>query len=67
VYLLSGVCWHEAAASGATVWTTLDRLVPVAVTVPSSYAQPGQWVARFSGPLISAMPSISNVPPGCTG
>jgi hypothetical protein len=59
IFGLSGVCWYESSAPGATVWTTLDRKVPVAVTIPNHYDPPGQWANEFSGPLVSAMPSIT--------
>lgn len=58
VYTLTGVCWYESTTPGATVWTTLDRVVPVAVTIPNHYDPPGQWANIFSGPLVSSMPSI---------
>ena len=63
VYPISGVCWFPTTGANATVWTTLDREVPVAVTVPNTYAPGGsgsaQWTAEFSAPLVSAMPSIT--------
>jgi Protein of unknown function (DUF3515) len=68
VYPISGVCWFAATGTASTVWTTLDREVPVAVTVPNTYAPGGsgsaQWAAEFSAPLVSAMPSI-NTPYHC--
>jgi hypothetical protein len=65
VYLLSGVCWYAAQGSTGTTWSTLDRQVPVTVTVPSSYDQPGQWVTAFSGPIVTSVPSSSAAPTGC--
>lgn len=68
VYLLSGVCWIPAQPSGgATVWTTVDRKVPVAVSVPASYQQPGQWVTEFSATVAGAVPSLppAEIPTGC--
>jgi hypothetical protein len=58
VYPLSGVCWFPTTGKSSTVWTTLDREVPVAVTVPNTYSGSGQWAIEFSAPLVSAMPSI---------
>ncbi|HET6211432.1 MAG TPA: DUF3515 family protein [Micromonosporaceae bacterium] len=66
VYGLSGVCWVAQLNSRGSVWTTVDREVPVTVTVPEAYSEPGQWVIEFSGPLVAAIPSIS-APPGCRG
>lgn len=65
VYVLDRVCWHAATTTGGTVWTTVDREVPVRVTVPGGYPEPGQWVIEFSGPLIEAVPSAGKAPAGC--
>jgi hypothetical protein len=66
VSLLSGVCWHALRASAdTTVWTTLDREVPVRVTVPSAYEAPGQWVIHFSAALTAADPPLATPPRGC--
>lgn len=59
IYTLSHVCWYETAGAGTTVWTTLDREVPVTVTVPDSYASPGQWVTQFSNALVASVPAVS--------
>jgi hypothetical protein len=68
VYPLSGVCWYAAERPDVTVWTTLDREVPVQVTVPRWYQAPGQWVIEFSAPVAAAVPPAgSGVPAGCTG
>jgi hypothetical protein len=67
VYALSGVCWYAVPGPGSTVWTAIDRTVPVVVTVPSGYDQPGQWVIGFSGPVRSSVPPASTVPLGCKG
>jgi Protein of unknown function (DUF3515) len=60
IYPISGVCWYEQQSKTATVWTTLDREVPVAITIPNSYNNPpaGQWVAEFSDAVIYTLPSI---------
>jgi hypothetical protein len=66
VYLLSGVCWYSQSAGGGSAWTTVDRDVPVRVTVPGSYSAPGQWVIEFSGPVSEALPRTATVPTGCS-
>jgi hypothetical protein len=58
IYPISGVCWAASPGKSATVWTTLDREVPVAVSIPNTYQSSGQWAAEFSAPLVNAMPSI---------
>jgi hypothetical protein len=65
VYTLSGVCWYAGPGAGATVWTTLDRDIPVRVTVPDSYESPGQWVIEFSTPVAAALPRAATAPAGC--
>jgi len=65
VYPLDGVCWYAAKGPTGSVWTTLGREVPVTVTVPASYDQPGQWVIEFSTPVAAAVPSTGQLPYGC--
>ncbi|MEV1287275.1 DUF3515 family protein [Micromonospora sp. NPDC049679] len=67
VYPLDRVCWHAGDRPDATVWTTVDREVPVQVTVPKTYDEPGQWVIPFSAPVIAAVPSAKTIPTGCGG
>jgi len=59
VYTLSQVCWYESTGPGGTAWTTLDRAVPVTVTVPDRYTSPGQWVTEFSNALVASVPAVS--------
>lgn len=66
VYPLDGVCWHAAEQPDATVWTTVDREIPVQVTVPATYDEPGQWVIAFADTLIETVPSDADAAPrGC--
>jgi len=65
VFVLSGVCWYAQQGKDTSTWTTVDREVPVAVTVPSRYDQPAQWVIEFSGPVVASVPSIADTPSGC--
>jgi hypothetical protein len=65
VYALDRVCWHAAQTPTGTVWTTVDREVPVRVTVPGSYREPGQWVIELSAPVIAAVPAADDIPTGC--
>ncbi|WP_144120507.1 DUF3515 domain-containing protein [Catellatospora sichuanensis] len=61
VYTLDGVCWHK----GDGAWTTVDREVPVRVTVPAPYDPAGQWVINFSKTLIATVPHAERIPQGC--
>jgi len=58
IYPLSGVCWYATTGKTSSVWTTLDRQVPVRVTVPNSLSPAGQWVNEFAAPLATSIPSI---------
>jgi Ni,Fe-hydrogenase III small subunit len=64
VFGLSGVCWLADQRPEGTVWTTVDREVPVTVTVPAAYPEPGQWVIEFSAALQAAVPATA-APSGC--
>jgi hypothetical protein len=67
VWPLDGVCYHATEQPDATVWATLDREVPVRVTVPDAYEGPGQWAAEFSGPIAATILSAdeADIPSGC--
>lgn len=67
VYPLDRVCWHAAETPEATVWTTVDRELPVHVRVPRAYEQPGQWVIAFSAPVTATIPlaPAGKIPSGC--
>ena len=65
VYRLGGVCYLATRQPTGTVWTTVDRTVPVAVTVPKQRTSPGQWTAEFSDSIAGAVPSLDKAPTGC--
>lgn len=65
VWPVSGVCWFVEENAEATVLTTLDREVPVSVSVPADYEAPLQQVAGFSGPIVESIRSAAEVPTGC--
>jgi hypothetical protein len=67
VSLLSGVFWYAVEGPTASTWTTVDREVPVTVTIPNGYAQPGQWVIEFSPAVGTAVPAGGTPPSGCKG
>lgn len=68
VFSLNQVCWHAAPGHGGSVWTTVDREVPVQVTVPTGYEPAGQWTIAFANPVAATVPSITKgVPSGCNG
>lgn len=61
------VCWHASETSTGSVWTTVDRTVPVRVTVPAGYEQPAQWANEFSSAVAEVAPLTTTVPDGCGG
>ena len=65
VWPVSGVCWFAEERSEGTVLTTVDREVPVRVTVPASYEAPLQQVAGFAEPIRESVRTSSEAPSGC--
>jgi Protein of unknown function (DUF3515) len=65
VFPLSGVCWVARPVPAGTEWTTVDRQVPVTVTVPGQGAGSAQSVIPFSAALAEADPSLAKPPTGC--
>jgi hypothetical protein len=65
VYPLSGVCWVAQPEGGGTVWTTVDRQVPVAVTVPGPSEGSAQSVIPFAAAVGAADPRLATPPSGC--
>lgn len=66
IWNLSGTCWYaETSQPAATTWTTLDRRVPVAITLPSRYEGQGDWVQELTGPVVAWVPSLAKPPRQC--
>jgi hypothetical protein len=64
----SGVCWHPIDGDNRTVWTTVDRQIPVTVTVPGPRDGAAQSVVPFSGPIgAKLLPrDARDIPSGCS-
>ena len=63
---MNAVCWYADQQTGQTAFTTMDREVPVTVTVPTSYQQGAQWANEFSDIVVETDKSITvGVPSGC--
>jgi hypothetical protein len=63
---MNAVCWYADDQTGQTAFTTMDREVPVTVTVPTSYQQGAQWANEFSDIVVETDKSITKgVPAGC--
>jgi hypothetical protein len=66
VWRIDDVCWIEqAGGQPGTAVVTVDREVPVRVTVPDTYDGPGQWAAEFNDTIVSSILSADEVPTGC--
>jgi hypothetical protein len=63
---LSGVCWYAQISDSGTAWTTIDRRVPVSVTVPGPQAGSAQAVIPFSAAIAAHDPPADTIPSGCT-
>jgi hypothetical protein len=55
--ILNGVCWWPDETTGGRRWTTVDREVPVQVTIPNGDDPPSQWVIGLSPAIGDAIPS----------
>ena len=66
VFTLSGVCWHATPGTTTTAWTTVDRAVPVTVSVPGASDGSAQSVVPFSEAIGSNDPRLPTVPSGCS-
>jgi hypothetical protein len=51
---MSGVCWWAQERADAAVWTTVDREVPVRVTVPKPVT--GEWIVNLSPTIVAVVP-----------
>lgn len=65
VWPLDGVCYHATEDDDASVWVTIDREVPVRVTVPNEYDGAGQWVAELSPTIVDTVLPGEQIPTGC--
>ena len=64
--IMNQVCWYAVPSAGGATFTTMDREVPVRVTVPAAYAQPAQWANEFSDVVVATDRSkTEGVPSGC--
>lgn len=64
--IMNTVCWYAAQGPAGPTFTTMDREVPVQVTVPPAYEQPAQWANEFSDVVVATDVSrTEGVPSGC--
>ncbi|GAA1631453.1 DUF3515 domain-containing protein [Actinoplanes couchii] len=65
--IMNNVCWYAKTATEGAVFTTMDREIPVRVTVPESYENPAQWANEFSDTVVKTVKSkeTTDMPAGC--
>ena len=64
--IMNRVCWYAAPGPAGATFTTMDREVPVQVTVPTAYEQPAQWANEFSDIVVKTdVSKTEGVPSGC--
>lgn len=65
--IMNNVCWYAKPGADAATITTMDREVPVQVTVPANYENPAQWANEFSDTLVKTVKSraAGTMPSGC--
>jgi hypothetical protein len=64
--IMNRVCWYAKPGAEAATFTTMDREVPVQVTVPSVYENPAQWANEFSDTVVKTVKSkTEGLPSGC--
>ncbi|WP_422770893.1 DUF3515 family protein [Plantactinospora sp. WMMC1484] len=64
-WMINRVCWLAEHDNGGLVLTTVDREVPVRLTVPAGQEQTVQWAAPVSETLVASVPSLPDVPASC--
>jgi hypothetical protein len=65
--VISGTCWYPQDQPEQSIWTTVDREIPVTITVPKAYEGAAQWVAGLAPSLLATVPTVPDIPYGCGG
>ncbi|MFI9529265.1 DUF3515 family protein [Micromonospora rosaria] len=65
VWTVNNVCWHGTTEGDRTTLTTLDREVPVRVSVPATHGQPLQLLPPLADAIVASVPSGGTPPTGC--
>jgi hypothetical protein len=65
--VMNNVCWYGEDGPATKIFTTMDREVPVQVSIPASYDQAAEWANEFSDAVFTTVKSkATNIPAGCT-
>lgn len=66
VFRLGATCWYADKAKKSITWTTVDRELPVELTVPKKYTESGQLAQALSKPVDDKIDPIEKTPTGCS-
>nr|WP_277605687.1 DUF3515 family protein [Glycomyces sp. L485] len=66
IYLMNGVCWYTEEDGDGTEWVTVDRRVPVGVTVPAEHEQPADVLNGLSPTIADKVPATGEAPANCS-
>lgn len=66
VFRLGPTCWYADKSKRQITWTTVDRELPVELTVPKKYAESGQLAQALSKPVDDKIEPIEKTPTGCS-
>jgi hypothetical protein len=64
----AGICWYPIDGDNGTVWTTVDRQIPVTVTVPGPREGSAQSVVPFAQAIGEnlSLRTQDDIPAGCS-
>jgi hypothetical protein len=65
--VLNGICWYAEPAGSTMTLTTMDRVVPVSVSVPGPVGGSAQLAIPFATAIARADPPRPDPPSGCKG
>jgi hypothetical protein len=65
LWVVNRVCWQVTERPDVVELTTVDREVPVRVTVPRAYQPALPWVAPLADPVLSSVKAAGQTPTGC--
>jgi hypothetical protein len=60
---INGVTWYGRAVGSAVVFTSVDRTVPIEITVPASKGNPSDPIATLSVPIGRTVPTAPSPTP----
>lgn len=59
---VNGVAWFQQVVGSRVVWTTVDRVTQVELTVPTSYDGQGAFLVDVAAPIKRSLPQQAQQP-----